>query len=115
MDEYDIDFLKVATGVVLADVLVVYVACYLVVGLTVGQRYQTMGYVRMYEQSSWIGPHTWVVLETYGGTKASLTLVGYHGFELGEVYTFKTVCRRGGFLGLANWYEVTDIYPHEEG
>lgn len=114
MDDYDKLFAKQITGVVLAVVLALYFTGYAIVGLTVGQRYQTTGYVRMYEQSSWIDPHTWIVLETYGGTEASLTLFGYHDFELGEAYTIKTVCRRGGFLDLANWHEVIDIHLHEE-
>jgi len=114
MDEYDIEFLIVVFGTILSVVLGILFIAYIGVGITVGQVYQTTGYVRMYEQSSWIGPHTWVVLETYGGTEASITLVGYHDFDLGKAYTFKTICRRGWVLGLANWYEVTDIYPHEE-
>ncbi len=78
-------------------------------GITLGQEYQTVGYIRLYEHSSWIEPHTWVVLETHGGVSAEVTLLGYHEFNVGEPYQINTICRRGGLWGTTNWYEVTDI------
>ena len=68
-----------------------------------------MGYIRFYEQSSWIAPHTIVILETHGGTEAKFALIGYHDFDLSGAYQINTVCRRGGLWGMDNWYEVTNI------
>lgn len=83
--------------------------CWLGAGITLGQEYQTVGHVQLYEHSSWIKPHTWVVLETRGGVEAKTSLLDYHEFNIGECYQITTICRRGGLWGTENWYEVVEI------
>lgn len=79
-------------------------------GVRLGQTYKTVGYVQLYEHSSWITPHTWVVLETRGGVEAKITLLGYHDFDVGELYQINTICKRSGLWGTDNWYAVTEIH-----
>ena len=89
--------------------MIVIGGAWLSAGVRLNQEYQTTGHIRLYEHSSWISPHTWIVLETYGGIEADLTLIGYHDFEVGKLYEIKTICKRGGFFNAVNWYEVIEI------
>jgi len=105
-----------AIGIIIAVVVVIlsicvpiYLISWSVAGIGLGETYTTVGTIELYEQSSWCGEHTWVVLQTLGGTQASFKLVGYHDFVLGNDYEIRTVAERGGLWGLSNWYRVTEI------
>ena len=107
MDKYDWRLLGSITKVMVVAIIL----AWWISGFTVGVGYTTVGTVKLYEQSSWVSPHTWVVLETFGGIEADITLVGYHNFEFGQAYYIRTVKERGGFLNLALWQKVYSIEP----
>jgi hypothetical protein len=109
MDRSDWGFLAAIVIMITVLIAVVIGVPYMFVGITVGQEYETVGRIRLYEHSSWIRPHTSVVFETFGGTTTEITLLGYHDFELGTTYIIHTICRRGGMWGTTNWYEVVSI------
>ena len=109
MGEVDKMIITGGLGVLIGVLGVVYLIGWMTTGLPIGQTYTTVGTIELYEQSSWCGEHTWVVLKTLGGIEADITLVDYHELDLGRVYEITTVCERGGFLGLSNWYRVIQI------
>jgi len=106
MDNIDKSLIKLISATVIGVMCIFYLIGWMGVGLPIGQTYTTVGVVEFYEQSSWCGEHTRVVLKTVGGAEADITLVGYHVFEIGDTYKITTVCERGGFLGLSNWFKV---------
>ena len=109
MDEADVGLITLFVGIVVFFIAVVYGLAWFGTGLTIGQTYNTVGTIELYEHSSWCGENTWVVLQTLGGVQAEFTLVGYHEFNLGSTYEIKTTCERGGYLRLSNWYRVESI------
>lgn len=109
MNKYDWETVTALTKMTLVIVILIFGLIWWSSGLTVGAEYNTVGTVKLYEHSSWISPHTWVILETFGGIEFEVTLTGYHDFELGQTYQIRTVRERGGFLNVAEWYEVVSI------
>ncbi len=109
MDDADIWAITAIAGIIVVCVAVVYGLAWWVSGITIGETYNTVGTIELYEHSSWCGEHTVVVLKTLGGVQVKLSLVGYHEFNLGSSYEIKTTCERGGYLRLSNWYRVESI------
>ena len=99
----------IISTIVGACLLAMYACGWVVAGIRLGQTYNTVGTIQMYEHSSFCGEHTWVVIKTLGGIEASFKLVDYHEFELGEQYSIRTTSVRGGWGGLDNWYKVNNI------
>ena len=109
MNRSDINFIVAVVIIIGAVVGLFFGLAWWSTGIRIGATYRTVGVVRLYEQSSFNGEHTWIVLETVGGTSASFTLVGYHEFELKQSYDIYTVCERGGYYNLDHWYRVIEI------
>ena len=109
MDKYDYEFLGMIIVMIVIVVGFFYGLAWWASGVSIGTTYRTVGTIELYEHSSFCGEHTWVVLKTVGGVSASFTLVGYHEFELQEVYDIQTVSVRGGYGGLYQWLRVVEI------
>lgn len=65
------------------------------------------GTVQAVTRSSFLAPHTTVVLRTYSEDDVSFTLGGYHDFEIGAQYRIH-MTMRPYFYGLVCWGKIMD-------
>ncbi len=65
------------------------------------------GTVQAVTRSSFLAPHTTVVLRTYSEDDVSFTLGGYHDFDLGAQYRIRMTMRPYAY-GLVCWGKIMD-------
>lgn len=109
MDKSDVvELVKMSTGfflliaVVLAGGVLVWNVIY------AGTIIEYEGNIQMVSKSSFIVPHTYVVLQTYAGENDEFTLYGYHDLTIGTQYTIKMKMKLYLF-GFIMWGELQSM------
>ncbi len=84
-------------------------ACMIINAVYSGTVIEYEGTVQAVTRSSFLAPHTTVVLRTYSEDDVSFTLGGYHDFDLGTQYRIRMTMRPYAY-GLVCWGKIMD--PH---